>query len=347
MGKGYTARWAWAGVWGWRMNSGHNGQTALMNGHPGRLPLEATKSVYARLRAIVLLKGSLRKSVLSHAVNRSLLDLPVSKTQSILSLWQDHADDLAAQAGLDSLPLRIVLAQTGHQPAIPVPKSRVRLTVERDSKDFRGTGGVLRDLASSYAPDDLILVANAAQVLIEPLAVLATDLFRAGGSVSFIGHRDGTPCGLFLVRCAALSSIREVGFLDFKEQVLPKLGASGHQVRALMRDTATGLPVRTLGGYLAGLRSFTRLRENKPIDTGPFGEDWSPTFNIIEPEAVVDSSATIHDSVVLNGARVGRKAVIVRSVLGPGAVVQEGQTLADQALGAPDDAPARRGGVAA
>jgi hypothetical protein len=313
-----------------------------MNGHPGRASHDPAQGVYARLRAVVLLKGSLRKSALSHAVERSLLDLPVTPNQSILSLWQDHADDLAAHAGLDSLPLRIVLAQTGFQPAIPLPKSRVRLTVERDSKDFRGTGGVLRDLAISYAPDDLILVANAAQILIEPLPALATELFRAGGSVSFIGHRDGTPCGLFLVRCAALASIRDVGFLDFKEQVLPKLGASGHHVRALMRDSATGLPVRTLGGYLAGLRSFTRLRENKPIDTGPFGEDWSKTFSIVEAGATVDPTATIHDSVVLKGARVGRKAVIVRSVLGPDAIVAEGQTIADQALGAPEDAQVRR-----
>ena len=33
--------------------------------------------------------------------------------------------------------------------------------VERDQSEYRGTGGVLRDLAQKYEPDDLILVANA------------------------------------------------------------------------------------------------------------------------------------------------------------------------------------------
>ena len=41
--------------------------------------------------------------------------------------------------------------------------------VERDLSDYRGTGGVLHDLAADYDDDDLILVANAAQVLLDPL----------------------------------------------------------------------------------------------------------------------------------------------------------------------------------
>jgi len=327
------------------MISGLNGQSAHLNGQTGRLPHDAAKGLYARLRAVILLTGSVRKSELSQAVDRSLLDLPVDNHgESVLSLWQDHAEDLATRGGLEHLPLRIVLSHTAAAPAIPVPRARVRLTVERDAKEFRGTGGVLRDLADSYTAEDLILVANAAQILTAPLADLAADLLGGSEGVSFVGHRDGTPCGLFLVRCAALASIREIGFLDFKEQVLPKLGAGGHRVRALMRETATGLPVRTLGGYLSGLRSFTRIRGGKPSDTDPFGEDWSPTFAIRETEAVIEDSATIHDSVVLNGARVGRGAVIVRSVLGRGAVVDDGETVADRAIGAAEDAPARRQG---
>ncbi len=325
------------------MVSGLNGHGSHANGHAGSSPLEANRVLYARLKAIVLLGGSVRSGELSRVIGRSLLDLPVNGSQSVLSLWQDNAEDLAAAAGMDHLQLRIVLSQSAREPTIPLPRDRVRLTVERDAREFRGTGGVLRDLADSYAPEDLILVANAAQILGRPLEPLASVMLKAGGSVSFIAHKDGTPCGLFLVKCAALASIRDIGFLDFKEQVLPKLGAAGHKVNALMWDSPTGIPVRTLGGYLSGVRSFTRVRAGKPMDTDPFSEDWSPTFAIVEKGAAVDPTATIHDSVVLSGATVGRRAVVVRSVVGPGVVVEEGQTVADRAVGAGDDAAAGRG----
>jgi hypothetical protein len=57
----------------------------------------------------------------------------------------------------------------------------------------------LRDLAQKYQPDDLILVANASQILLDPLAVLATTMDQRRGDVSLISHRDGTPSGIMLV----------------------------------------------------------------------------------------------------------------------------------------------------
>lgn len=314
--------------------------TAGLNGHHSQLNGQAyAGSPVARphIRAVVLLAGSVRPSDLSTAIDRSLLQLPVEPGQSVLSRWQDEVSALASALSLDRLPLRIVIDRAASPPATPAPAERVSLTVERDAKEYRGTGGLLRDLAVSYAADDLLLVANAAQILIEPLTSLVASMFAAGGSVSFIGHQDGTPCGLFLVRCGALASIRDIGFLDFKEQVLPKLGGAGHPVRPVIRESATAIPIRALDGYLSGLRAVARMRAGKPRDMDPFGEDWSPTFAIVEPDAVVDATATIHDSVVLGGARVERGAVVVRSVIGPTAKVKAGETVADAALGVPRD----------
>ncbi len=321
-----------SGKTGWRMTAGLNGHHSQRN---GRI---ASPSPRTHLKAVVLLAGSVRPSDLSLAIDRSLLDLPVEPGQSVLSQWQTQAASLAESLSVDRLPVRIVIDRTARAPVAPPPDPRISLTVERDAREFRGTGGLLRDLAISYAADDLLLVANAGQVLVEPLPSLAANLFSAGGSVSFLGHRDGTPCGLFLVRCDVLASIRDVGFLDFKEQVLPKLGAAGHQVQPVIRDAATALPIRSLDGYLSALRAVARLRAGLARDMDPYGEDWSPTFAIIEPEAQVDRSSTIHDSVVLNGAKVERGAVVVRSVLGPTAVVHAGDTVADAALGISRDA---------
>lgn len=313
------------------MTAGLNGHHSQLNGRAFAAPASARRMI----RAVVLLAGSVRPSDLSTAIDRSLLELPVEPGKTVLSNWQEAVSLVATALSMDRLPLRIVIDRAAPPPTAPSPVERVSLTVERDAKEYRGTGGLLRDLAVSYDPDDLLLVANAAQILIEPLPSLVESLFAAGGSISFIGHRDGTPCGLFLVRCGALASIRDIGFLDFKEQVLPKLGAMGHTVRPVIRDAATALPIRTLDGYLSGLRAVARLRSGQPRNTDPFGEDWSPTFAIVEPGAVVEPSATIHDSVVLGGARVERHAVVVRSVLGPTAVVKPGETVADAALGLP------------
>lgn len=289
----------------------------------------------ARLRALVLLAGSVRPGELGKAINRSLLDLPVEPGRTVLTLWQAAAEALASATGSASLPVRIAIDRSAPEPTMPEASSRAPMQVERDPREFRGTGGILRDLCESYDGDDLILVANAAQILIEPLPRLAADLVAARAVVSLIGHRDGTPGGLFLVRCSALQSAGGVGFLDFKEQLLPRLAAARNDVRVIHRPTATGLPVRTLDGYISGLRSYHRMKNGKSAMVDPFSEDWSPTFAVRDPGAVIDPSANIHDSVVLAGARVERGAVVVRSVVGPGGVIRAGQTVADRVISTP------------
>lgn len=315
------------------MISGQNGHVSLDPSRAGRMPHPALERSCARLRAVVILAGTVRAGVLRQAVDRSLLDLPITAADTVVSLWHSQVESLAEALGVDQLPIRYVLAQASLPPTLPPQSGRVRAVVERDVREFRGTGGVLRDAAIAYDPDDVILVANGAQVLLEPLPGLAADLCEAGGSVSFVGHRDGTPCGLFMIRCGALTGIRDIGFLDFKEQVLPKLGAAGHSVRAVLRKSATATSVRTLDGYLSAVRTFARVAAGLSRDRDPFAEDWRPTFSLIEPGATVHPTATVHDSVVLKGARIEERALVVRSVIGSGATVRASDTVADQSVG--------------
>jgi hypothetical protein len=304
------------------------------------------------LRAVVLLAGSVRATELSRSIGRSLLDLPLSATETVLSLWQRHVESLAQSVGnaplpvqrhVESLaqsvgnaplPVRVVLSRSGPSPTMIVSEvSCAHVSIEQDRSEFRGTGGVLRDLAEPYGPDDLLLVANASQVLTEPLPQLTADLLAGDADVSLIAHDDGTPSGVSIVRCGALAAIRGDGFVDFKEQVLPRLVAAGHSIRVVRRARASGLPVRTLDGYLAGVRAYTRLAEGRPIAHDPFEEDWSPTFALIEKGAEVPAGATVHDSVVLKGGSVASGAVVVRSIVCPGSRVSAGATVADQIVG--------------
>lgn len=299
-------------------------------------------AVIRRIKAIVLLAGSVRPSELSRGVGRSLLDLPVEAGASVLSLWSVQAESLAELASLQALPLRVIINRSAPEPTVPARPSRVPITVERDAADFRGTGGILRDAAAQYAPDDFMLVGNGAQVLTEPLSRLASELLASSGSVSIIAHGDGTPSGLFLIRCSVLSTAADVGFLDFKEQLLPRLAAEGHAINVIRHDHATGRPVRTLDGYLAGIRAFHRMKKGLPPVQDSFDEDWTRTFSVVEAGANVDASATVHDSVVLSGARIERGAASVRCVVCPGAVVRAGQTVADRILTESGDHGPRR-----
>jgi hypothetical protein len=208
----------------------------------------------------------------------------------------------------------------------------VGLRVERDPLEYRGTGGLLRDLSLRYEEQDYLLVASGAQVLTEPLESATSALATEGRDLALLAHDDGTPSGLMWVRCGCLRAVPEVGFVDMKEQALPQI-ARRHHV-AVLRRPPIGLGIQTPAEYLAAVRTH-HLRKNRDARLGdPFAEDWWPAFTLVEQGAEVDPSARVHDSVVLRGGRVQRRAVVVRSLIGPADVARRGQCVVDQFLNA-------------
>ncbi|HEV2292232.1 MAG TPA: WecB/TagA/CpsF family glycosyltransferase [Tepidisphaeraceae bacterium] len=282
-----------------------------------------------RLRALVLLGGSVRSTELSAQIRRSLLDLPVDDTGSIFNHWLTHATELARHAGLEQLPVRMMVNHTSPLPTSAAPRYDGTYRVERDLSEYRGTGGVLRDLAADYADEDLILVANAAQILMDPLAAIATALDRKHGDVSLVSHNDGTPSGVMLVSCKTLRLIPTSGYVDMKEQALPAIAAR-YDVSVMHRRRATGLAVRTLTDYISALRQFHRRRQGNPALSDPLAEDWRPAFALVEEGAAVDPRAHVHDSVVLKGGIVEGGAVVVRSIICPGGAVRKDRSAVDQ-----------------
>lgn len=285
---------------------------------------EDRAALAGRLRGLVLLGGMVRPSPLAMAVNRSVLDLPIGHGGTVLTRWLEHAAGVASLLGVEKLPVRLLVDKNAIE-----PKSGAAgfYSVERDTSDYRGTGGLLANVAVDYDDDDLILVGNAAQLLLDPLSAMLTALRKTGGVVSVVGHRDGTPSGLMLVTCRALRLIPKIGFVDMKEQALPAI-ASKYDVRVLQCRTATGLPIRSLADYIATLRTFHRTT-GRPAATDPFAEDFKSTFAIVEPGASVAPTARVHDAVVLAGAVVEAGAVVVRSVVSGGGVVRKDRKAVD------------------
>jgi N-acetylglucosaminyldiphosphoundecaprenol N-acetyl-beta-D-mannosaminyltransferase len=292
----------------------------------------------ARLSEIILLGGSVRASGLARSAQRAIVDLPIDDQRTLLDQWAWQSAETARLMGRDRLPTRLLLSTES-----PLPKSdgSESITIERDANAFRGTGGALRDAASAGNDDDLLLVANAAQVMLDPLPLLLSALHRLEGDMAIIAHADGTPSGAMLLPRAALKLIPTFGFIDFKEQALPII-AREFDVRVLRRTRATGLPVRSAAGYCAALRQYHRRRAGLSMGTDPLGEHWTSAFSIIEPGAMVSAGAQLHDAVVLEGARVEAGATVVRCIICPGGIVRRGQTVVDELIAPPLAADQKR-----
>ena len=292
----------------------------------------AVQDLGTALREVVLLSGSVRSDRFHTGIGRSVLDLPLDTNHTLLDHWTRQLADLAGAMERPVLPVRIMLDAASPRPNVPDTDGRVEFLIERDPRDYRGTGGILRDLAdANYSETDYILVANGAQRIAGPLAEHVQRLASIGGDVAIVAHRDGTPSGLMLLNCRVLRLISRTGFVDMKEQGLPVI-ARTHEVRVSQYDTPSGQPVRTLPDYLMALRMHHRRQNDHSLESDPFAEELRPTFRIAETGSRVEDEALLHDSVVLRGATVETGAVVVRSLIGPGARVHRGERVVDRVI---------------
>jgi len=302
---------------------------ATTTARSSRIVTHSVEHILSRLRAVILLGGSVRPSPLSAAASRSVLDLPLDENGSLLNFWLAQSMDVAKLAGLAKLPIRVLVNQAAREPVSANEKYFGNFRVEKDLSEYRGTAGVLRDVTADYGDDDFVLVANACQILLDPLNAMALALARQGGDFNLVAHDDGTPSGVQLLRCKTVRAIGEAGYHDMKEQTLPKISKE-FDVRVMRHRRPTGLPVRSLEDYMLALRLYHRRKTGKPMVTDPLAEDWTPAFSLIEEGAVVSPSARVHDSVVLAGAAVEPGAVVVRSIVCGEAVVRSEQMVVDQ-----------------
>lgn len=285
-----------------------------------------------RLAGIILLAGTVqaRGVRFNQATGRMVVEMPVDERRNLLQFWCDQAAELAGKLGRKSLPLRLLLDHGS--PALLDSVNcdeRVTFTCERDPKEYRSTGGVIRDLAESLDPKDYLLVLNGRQLLLDNLSDLAADLAASGADVGVVAHRDGVPGGAMLIRCGVTSVISPTGFVDMKEQALPRI-AQEHHVEVVMRDQPSGMPIRNLTDYVNALRMHYQKLQNTPVLDDPFAENLQSSFAVVQEGAMVDPSARLIDSVICRGARVEAGAIVVRSVAMSGAMIGRNQRVIDR-----------------
>ena len=262
---------------------------------------------------LLLFAGAVRPTPLLRAAGRNVLDLPMSADRTIGQQWLAAREELSTLLGAPP-PLSVLIDRKSAPPR-SMPEDQA--SIQPDDVAFLGTGGVLRAAAEGLT--GMMLVATGGSLLTRPLPELLGRLMDLNADVALLAEHDGTPTGLMLVSAEVMRRLPGAGYMDFKEQCLPKI-ADRYQVRvAFAADHGrVCLPIRDREQYLEALAHHHAGRP----------------FAIVEEGARVSPSARLLDAVVLAGAQVGPNCVVARSVLGPGAVVGSRAVLTDRALGA-------------
>lgn len=284
-----------------------------------------------RLRCLILLGGALRNRDLIIATGRPLLKLPLTGSISLIDHWQQMAQGVVEELKIERLPIRLLYDQSTKNVAASRRDETCPIDVEWDPLDLRGTAGVLHDVCKAYQDDDLILIANANQVLFESLASLTSRMLQKVGAGCVLRGPDGSAAGLTLLPASAFRGVPDVGFVDLKEQLLPTFAADS-SVSVLHCDQQVSRPIQSRADYIRALREYHLLATGHQNVGSPFTETWDSVFCLVEDGADVAPTALVHDAIVLRGARVETDALVARSVICPGAVVGTGRRVVDRLL---------------
>jgi hypothetical protein len=274
------------------------------------------------LRACLLLAGGLRASPLAEATGISPLDLHLMPGRTVLEAWLERCSALHQDAS-SPLEVRVIYGDATPAPHAPerVP-ANVRFRTERDTRQYRGPAGIARDAAGEYDDDAAILIAEAARFIAVDLIGAVVQHRARAADITVLCNRDSSPAGIFLAKRSTLDLVPRTGFTDLKEQWLTRAVTSGLHVRVHRLAGNQSHELRTPSQFLAAARA-ARL-----LSAGALADGHEPTC--VPPQ--IAAGAVVVDSVIMPGAVVAERSVVVRSIVCAGARVESGATIIDQVV---------------
>jgi len=282
-------------------------------------------SVGASLGGAVLLAGGMQVPPMTRAAGRSLLDLHLTPTRTVLGLWLDRLAPALGGSGV-----RVLCGGEAPAPIGMEPDVRELVAIEREGKELRGPGGALADACVDMAPETSVIAADAARVLLGGLEEAVAAHARHRADITLLAQPDMSPAGVSILRRSVLELAPRSGFMDLKEQLLDRAIKGGFNVRVVRLEEEGSAPLRTRRQFLDAARRIAGL----PIGGGSVRArrvvpDTGGELRVISEEAVVERGARVLESIVTPGAVVRSGALVARSIVAPGAIVEAGAEVVD------------------
>lgn len=289
-----------------------------------------------RLDTCILLAGGLVPSPLAKQTRRLTLELWLTSRETVFGRWCDVLDQLTLEAGIGRPAIRVVHSGPPYAPTHALADERFDVRTIAEPDEFRGPAGVLRDVTKKDDSESVILFAEAARYIAGSLSQLLADWTQYEPDILIAKAPDGTPAGIMLMRVSALRIVPEAGYMDIKEQWIPRCIKEGMTVRTSTARTFMPFALRTREQFLSA--SAVAVGQSCPIHDSPpvLGPLRVLTRTLdktrIADDARVARDAVVADAVIMPGAKVGPGAIVVRSLVCPGAVVPAGAVVVDDVV---------------
>ncbi|MAY75110.1 MAG: hypothetical protein CMJ31_10410 [Phycisphaerae bacterium] len=267
---------------------------------------------------VLLLAGGLRSTPLEDDLALPTLMLSASEDATLLEEWK--------RAALGATDRALTILTRNAELAKILPET---VNVVRDSDEYRGTAGAVRDAAAKLTGDvRTLLVCEGRRRPAVPLGDVLAEHAASGRAVSVACAQDGGFLGIYAIEADLLTrSVGAVGYQDLKEQWLKRaadLGAVIGAARFAVRGHAGEIHRREDLLLSAGVhRPKLRYRDLEGLraDAG-----------VVSRAATVHGTARLRDSVIMGAARVDEEAVVYRSILGPSAHVRAGEVVVNRVV---------------
>ncbi|MEO1510672.1 MAG: hypothetical protein AAFU70_01240 [Planctomycetota bacterium] len=309
-----------------------------VGGRVGTSSVPESEANPPKIAGCILLAGGLVPSPLVEDARCPSLELSLTARQTVFDRWCDVLFDATVgdRDPLERPRLQVVHSGPPYRPRRDFQDPRFEVVTQEEPGSFRGPGGVLRDVTESYGDDDILLVAEAARYIAGGLCQFIADWARLRPDILMACHPGGEPAGLMLVRRGSLELVPSEGFMDVKEQWLPKVVRAGLKVWTSETRDFQPYPLRTREQFLRASAVAAGLTANAaepPSVLGPprvlgGGIDKSR----VAQTARVAPGAVIADAIVMPGAVIGTGAIVVRSIVCPDAVIEDNAEVVDRII---------------
>jgi NDP-sugar pyrophosphorylase family protein len=279
----------------------------------------------------IIFVGGPGQSVLRKAAGHPVCLLPVPGNSSLLHNW---IDALKRNSGVGSISV-----VTGRAEDVESLRNHVdsyqttgglEISIHADKASHRGTAGALKDFIGDRPGFENVLFIEGNRVPAEYPENLFCDEFHSEDVAGVLGKssQDET-AGVILMKRGMLDQVPEMGFFDFKEQLIPRVLESG--LRILVKEiTRRSIRFSTPATYLKQLTEFTPTESCD--EEGPYVSDSAKVHpssvlgvNVIVGENVtIKSGCLVQDSVILDGCEIGADSTLVRSIITRNTKVEAG-----------------------